>query len=846
MSVKSNAGGLPAHSRVGAGPDGSKPPLALGPPSQPGWLGTLDRFDLVRCIGEGGMGLVYLAHDPQRPEPVAIKLLRPDLHQSHRAMAYFLKEAQHVQRLKHPHILPVLEFKGDQERAYFVMPFKEEGNLSHALQSRSPLSETLLISIAQQMASALCFAHQRCIIHRDVKPTNILLDAQDQAFLADFGLARSLLNDALIDVRQSQWEGTASYLSPGTARGQQDDTRGDIYSFGAVLYEMLTGQPPYTGTTREEVIAQILSGPPTPISDLHPNASPVFVRIAERAMARELCDRYAHMSYVLEDLERAAKGEEPFGPDSQQAPAQPKAKKVRKHRRLVSVSLAMAAISLLALVAVPRRWLLAMAPTAKIGPPGLRLASKVELPGVLNWGSAKLDDYRGIGPPDLFVPSDKQLLVVSPAGQIINQWKIPDPSGDALRILSRIKLPASYFQPQASSRLPLTPSNSGESQPPELKAASDAQRTVSLVSWHSDAQVFLSVLNQLSVEVKRFSIQSGVQATPTSPVADSGILEAQVADLNGDGDLKVVLAVNSGRSLKPRGIYVFDYATQALLWHHDIGPCPVGLCVADINGDGKTEILCGSDAVDNGNRAHDGTDDHYSYIFALAHDGRLLWIRQLGGYYTACRPILANLDGHGRNDVLAWIMSQYEGRSREGDPELGFVVRLNAIGNVTARYDAGQVGLHSCLAADLGGHGLEDVLVTDRLGQLHVLNPDLSLRQKRQVVAPRYAEVWLRLWAIADVNGDHQSELVFTSTQREFLSGYNPGGRDGPLNVRYYHDNDVLVLDSKLKEIARFRLADRWETDNELHACVADLDGNGQPKVLALADKVYVLQWAAR
>ena len=134
-----------------------------------------------------------------------------------------------------------------------------------------------------------------------------------------------------------------------------------------------------------------------------------------------------------------------------------------------------------------------------------------------------------------------------------------------------------------------------------------------------------------------------------------------------------------------------DYATQVLLWHHDFGPSPVGLCLVDIDGDGKIEILCGSDAVDNLNQAADATDDHHSHVFAFAPDGRLLWTRPMGDYFTSCRPLPANLEGHSRKAILAWLYSQYEGRSLNGDPELGFVLRLDDGGNVTARAGARPV-----------------------------------------------------------------------------------------------------------------------------------------------------------
>jgi sugar lactone lactonase YvrE len=170
----------------------------------------------------------------------------------------------------------------------------------------------VILDIASQIAEALRYAHQRGIIHRDLKPANILLAANDKACLADFGLARTVFNDSIVDVESRQGEGTAPYMSPAVAAGNAEDTRCDIYAFGAVLYEMLTGEPPYKGQTRE-ILSKIVAGPPKSIATLNPKADKGLVTVAEGAMARELRDRYADMTDVLTDLERIKEGKTPAG-----------------------------------------------------------------------------------------------------------------------------------------------------------------------------------------------------------------------------------------------------------------------------------------------------------------------------------------------------------------------------------------------------------------------------------------------------------------------------------------------------------------------------------------------------
>ncbi|MEI6178599.1 MAG: SUMF1/EgtB/PvdO family nonheme iron enzyme, partial [Verrucomicrobiota bacterium] len=164
------------------------------------------------------------------------------------------------------------------------------------------------------VAEALHHAHSHGITHRDIKPSNILLDSEDRAHLADFGLLRTFHNDTIIDAAQPRIEGTVPYMSPAVAAGKAEDTRCDIYAFGCLLYEMLTGRPPYQGATVDAILKQIQDGPPPPVRQLNPQAPANLTAIAEHAMARELRDRYATMGDVVADLERAASGKEPIGP----------------------------------------------------------------------------------------------------------------------------------------------------------------------------------------------------------------------------------------------------------------------------------------------------------------------------------------------------------------------------------------------------------------------------------------------------------------------------------------------------------------------------------------------------
>jgi len=286
----------------------------LSPPTRPGLLASLARFEVVRVLGGGGMGVVVLARDSEQGRDVAIKLIRPELVLEQRMVHRFVKEAGHLQKLKHPNVVPVLEVSDRAEGPYFVMPYFERGSLSNRIRPGQPMDADEILDIARQVADGLGFAHRHGIIHRDLKPANILIGADGKSCLADFGLARTMFNDTILDVESGQMEGTAPYMSPGVAAGNAEDTRCDIYAFGAVLYEMLTGEPPYAGRNTNDIRKQILAGPPKPIRARNPEAAASLVTVAEGAMARELRDRYADMADVLADLDRIKAGKAAVGP----------------------------------------------------------------------------------------------------------------------------------------------------------------------------------------------------------------------------------------------------------------------------------------------------------------------------------------------------------------------------------------------------------------------------------------------------------------------------------------------------------------------------------------------------
>ena len=285
----------------------------MQPPSRLGSLGRMGKFEIVKRLGRGGMAEVLLGIEPVTGAYVAIKTLRTELAKDPRVVKCFLAEARHMYELSHPHILKVLEVSDRQDGPFFAMPFMARGSLDRRL-ATGGIPPDEVIAIATQVAEGLTYAHGRGLIHRDLKSANVLLDDEGRAMIADFGLVRPFFNDSLVDGEDAQPTGTPAYMSPRIAAGLAEDTRADIYAFGATLYEMLAGHPPYTGHDPMGIVQAVIDGPPASLATAKPGTPAPLVAVVEWCMARELRDRYASMNDVLDDLKRLAAGERPRGP----------------------------------------------------------------------------------------------------------------------------------------------------------------------------------------------------------------------------------------------------------------------------------------------------------------------------------------------------------------------------------------------------------------------------------------------------------------------------------------------------------------------------------------------------
>jgi eukaryotic-like serine/threonine-protein kinase len=280
------------------------------------------RYEVQRRIARGGMAEVFLARDLLLARPVAVKVLFPEFAGDPSFVARFRREAQAAANLNHPNIVGVYDWGQEGATYYIVMEYVDGKSLSDILRSEGLPPPDAAAGIATDVAAALGFAHRNGVVHRDVKPGNIMITAAGHVKVADFGIARAIAGGAEENLTQTgSVMGTATYFSPEQAQGHDVDPRSDLYSLGVVMYEMATGRPPFGGDSPVSIAYKHVQEQPTPPRRANPAVPAAFEAITLKLLAKRPDDRYASADELRSDLRRFMRGQPVLADPTAVAPA---------------------------------------------------------------------------------------------------------------------------------------------------------------------------------------------------------------------------------------------------------------------------------------------------------------------------------------------------------------------------------------------------------------------------------------------------------------------------------------------------------------------------------------------
>jgi serine/threonine-protein kinase len=269
---------------------------------------TLGKYEIISLIGKGGMSSVYLAHQQSMERQVALKVLPPHLMSDETFLKRFQREVKTVAKMQHPRIIPVHDYGEEQGTPYIVMTYIEGGSLAQRIQKEKGLLLPEVIRLVDQIADGLDYAHRQGVIHRDFKPSNILLDTGNNAYLSDFGIAR--ISQETVQLTGSGIVGTPTYMAPETFRQETVTPAVDIYALGVTLYQMLSGQAPYEGTTPVQLMYAHLNEPVPLLANLRADVPAAIQVVLDKAMAKNPTDRYSTAAALAADLKMAAEEDE--------------------------------------------------------------------------------------------------------------------------------------------------------------------------------------------------------------------------------------------------------------------------------------------------------------------------------------------------------------------------------------------------------------------------------------------------------------------------------------------------------------------------------------------------------
>ncbi len=344
---------------------------------------TISHYKILEKLGEGGMGVVYKAQDIQLQRLVALKFLPPHISDSSEEKARFIHEAQSASALNHPNVTTIYGIEESPEGLFIAMEYVEGKTLKQIIEKET-LSVKKILDIGIQVCEGLTVAHEKGIVHRDIKSDNIMLTPRSQVKIMDFGLAKLKGATKLTKTRSTL--GTLAYMSPEQAQSEEVDQRSDIFSFGVVLYELLTGKLPFSGEHQAAIVYSIINEEPQPIARYNNQVSVKLEDIVSKALAKEKDERYQHIDDLLADLRREKKSLEYVKTAVTTQPAE-----VSKLVKKKTVPLLVGVLAILILIIVYFAFLKHKEPTTVSGKPSIAVLY------LQNLSENKEDEYFAAG-----------------------------------------------------------------------------------------------------------------------------------------------------------------------------------------------------------------------------------------------------------------------------------------------------------------------------------------------------------------------------------------------------------------------------------------------------------------
>ena len=321
----------------------------LTPSDRASCLGLFGTYDILEVIGQGGMGLVLKAHDPSLNRLVVIKLLLPQLATQETARKRFVREAQSAAAVEHDHVVAIHAVDELNAIPYLVMQFVEGQSLQQRIEQSGPLPASDVLRIGEQIALGLAAAHERGLVHRDVKPANILLEREtDRVKITDFGLAKAVDDVGL--TRSGMIAGTPQYMAPEQVRATKIDHRADLFALGAVLYTACAGRPAFTGDSTYSVLRNVCDETPKSLKEFSPAVPSGLCDVIEKLMQKKADDRYQTAAEVAADLNRESRGLAPLATFE----SKPTRRGPRRPLRWIAVAVSLAIV--LGVLLITRPW----------------------------------------------------------------------------------------------------------------------------------------------------------------------------------------------------------------------------------------------------------------------------------------------------------------------------------------------------------------------------------------------------------------------------------------------------------------------------------------------------------